>query len=98
LMNWLKKQMPSWLIKIITALIANWGGKLLSFIVDLIKRYAEYKKIGDENNMQADKVKAISEEIKKLISEGKEVPEELKQRLRDESRRLISGSNTDNGN
>ena len=89
--------MPSWVIKLLTALITNWGGKALSWVVDLIKRYADYKKIGKENYMQADKVKAISDEIKKLISEGKEVPEELKQRLRDESRRLIDAGRSNNG-
>ena len=89
--------MPSWIVKLLTALITNWGGKAISWIVEVIKRYADYKKIGKENDVQADKVKAISEEIKKLISEGKEVPEELKQRLRDESRRLIDAGRINDG-
>ena len=89
--------MPSWIVKLLTALITNWGGKLVEWVAGIIQRYVEYKKIGKENDMQADKVKAISDEIKKLISEGKEVPEELKQRLRDESRRLIDAGHINDG-
>jgi hypothetical protein len=75
-----------------------WGksSELFTFLLEKIKRYFEYKDIIEENKAQADIVESIRMEIINLIKNGKPVPEELKERLRVESRRLIDSSITTN--
>lgn len=72
--------------------------ELFSFLIGKIKDHFKYKDIIEKNTEQADRIDAIRNEIINLIKNGRPVPASLKERLRDESRRLADGSNITDGN
>lgn len=88
--------------KIIIAAILDWlvtkVGELVRYLKGIYERKKEYEKIGEENNKQARTVQELADKIRELIKAGQPVPEELKEQLREASRRLADGSDIPNGN
>lgn len=84
--------MGSWALKV--GLNWAWGkiSGLFLWLYENFKAKKEYKKIKEQNSEQAKKVESAADEIKKLLAAGQPVPEELKEKLREESRRLIDGA------
>jgi hypothetical protein len=84
--------MPTWLL----AFVSGWLKELaISLFAKLVSYYAKlkrYKKIEEKNMTRAKEVEEVADIIKKLLKEGKEVPQELKDKLREKSRIL---NNTD---
>ena len=81
----------SWLYKILGGVVADIASKLVAWVSDFISTYFKFSKEKKENEDQAAKVQSIADQIKQLIKDGKDVPPELKDKLREESRRLNSG-------
>lgn len=65
---------------------------LLVLVIDKLQSYYKYKKIIDVNDKQAAIVESLRQEIIALLNAGKIVPDDLKEKLRIESRRLIDGT------
>lgn len=61
------------------------------------KANEEDKTLIDNNAKQAQKVKMLAEEISLMIQRGEVVPEQMKERLREESRLLIHGPTNPDG-
>lgn len=87
----------SWLYKILGGVISNAATKVISWLTDFIVSYFYFKKEKKENEKQAGKVQTVADKIKELIKNGQTVPEELKEQLREESRRLVDGTFDPNG-
>jgi hypothetical protein len=83
----------TWLTNLLTNIGTNYIGKFLSSAFTFLKDFFAMKQKEKSINADAKSVEDISAEIKKLILEGKPVPEELKNALRSASRKLISNSN-----
>ena len=79
------------LMKFIPSLL-SWAGRKISSWFSFLREKKELKKGQDQRKDQAVSVEQIAAEIQKLIDEGKPVPEELKEKLRQESRKLIRKS------
>lgn len=87
--------MPSWIAKFFTGLLTEWAGKAIKYLFDFLKNLKEQKEETKEHNERIDQallVQNISDEIQALIKENKPVPKELKDRLREESRKLINST------
>lgn len=78
--------------KLLTGVLKNILVSITTWIYDFFKTKKEREVLEEKNLTQAQKVEAISEEVKKLLREGKEVPQELKDKLREESRILVNGT------
>jgi hypothetical protein len=89
--------MQKWVI----TLLLNWvWGKASDLLLWALKKYKdnkELKEIEEANRTQAEKVQILADEIRLMIQRGEEVPEFLKERLREESRRLVHGPDASNG-
>ena len=57
-----------------------------------LKGIAQDKKTKSENEKQAELVESIAAEIRELIKAGKPVPEELRERLSNENRKLTDST------
>jgi hypothetical protein len=84
--------MPAWLASIIGGWLKDWAISAFVAIFGWFKKIAKYKRIEKENESKGAAVESAAEQVKKLLREGKEVPPELKEKLREESRRLVDGS------
>jgi cell division protein FtsB len=82
----------TWLTKLLGGVLTNALSKLSVLIFDYFKVYFEQSERQKELNKMAEDVSSISAEIKKLISEGKEVPQELKDKLREAGKNLVDSS------
>lgn len=82
--------------KAIVKLVLDWlwgkASELISMAVEYFKKKSAYKEIDKENKDQASKVTSASDEVKRLVEAGLPVPEELKEKMREESRRLVDGT------
>jgi hypothetical protein len=81
-LNWLVAPVLNWLLGKATSLVG--------WIYESIKEWWTRRQIAKGNMSQAELVQQIANQIKKLEAEGKEVPPELKEKLREESRKLIA--------
>lgn len=88
--------MPSWIVKILTNLAISKVGDFFEWIWDYVETKFRRKSIEKDNDTQADKVQSAADKIKELIKNGQPVPEELKDELRRESRKLVDDSFDDN--
>lgn len=88
--------------KIIIAAILDWlvtkVGELVRYLKSIYDRKKEYEKIEEGNDKEARTVQELADKIRELIKAGQPVPEELKEQLREASRRLADGSDVPNGN
>jgi predicted transcriptional regulator len=81
--------------KMLVVAALNWlWGKFSGLVLYAIEKYKineEAKKLQKDNDKQAAVVQRLADEIEQLIRLGQPVQEELKEKLREESRRLVSG-------
>ena len=82
----------SWLSKIIGSVLSNMLSKIAVKVFKFFDTYFKMSKRQKELNSMATDVEKISEEIKALLKDGKEVPNELKDKLREASKKLINSS------
>jgi hypothetical protein len=79
--------MPTWLGK----LLLDWvWGKLAGLILKLgawAKEWWARRKIVKANETEAASVEAVADEIRKIQAEGKEIPPELKEKMREALRK-----------
>jgi Txe/YoeB family toxin of Txe-Axe toxin-antitoxin module len=88
--------------KVLITVFLNWlygkAAELFLYLKRLYERKKEYEKIEEGNDKQARTVQELADQIRELIKAGQPVPEELKEQLREASRRLADGSDIPNGN
>lgn len=82
----------SFLSKLLSGIFTDMLGKFFYWITDFFKVKKEREDLSKKNRNQAEIVDALSKQIQQLMREGKPVPQELKDKLREESRILISGT------
>ena len=83
----------SWLFKtVVLDFLWEKGVLVVTWIISFFRERSIRDVIANKNKAQAKKVRTAAEEIKLLLKEGKPVPPELKEKLREESRNLIRGS------
>jgi len=86
----------SYLASIIIKPILEWVyGKVALLTVWLVQKFAAMQSMKREetaNDNQAAKVENVAEKIRELLRQGLPIPPELKEQLREESRRLIRDS------
>lgn len=86
--------MQAWLAEFLTKWVWGLFSKGVKAIKDWWDTRQSYIKIGEDNQKMAESVESISEEIKKLIKAGQPVPQELKDKLREEARKLVAPIDT----
>lgn len=78
--------------KILTSVLFKILGRFLNYLTKYAIDYIESRKARKKYDEQAQAIMTTAEQIKKLLQEGKPVPQELKDKLRDESKKLIDGT------
>lgn len=81
--------MISWLVSLLVTPVLNWLSDKLGSLLSRLWRWVQLKLRMRARENQAETIREIVEEIKRLLAEGKPVPEELKRRLDDENRKLL---------
>ncbi len=82
MLSWLEALGLKWLSsKVVKVAVSLWGSLML---------YLSMQKTQNANKNQAAIVDALAKQIMALLKAGKPVPIELKEKLREESRKLIS--------
>ena len=87
----------AWLYKLLASVLTSALAKLFIWVKDIIATYYKFRNRKKELSEMASEVEKLSAQIKALIKKGKEVPQELKDKLREVSKKLITdGNNTGN--
>lgn len=81
-------------MKVIIKYILDWLLRNLVSLGAILLEHFRLKKRQDERTRLAEDVKEIETQIKALVREGKPVSEELKEKLREYSRRLADSINS----
>ena len=89
--------MPKWVITLLLNWVWGKASDLFAWYMKKRKSDEQSQAIIDANKSQAEKVKMLAEEIRFMIEQGQEVPEFMKERLREESRLLIHGPTSVDG-
>lgn len=90
--------MYKWVLTYLLNWLLGKSQELFSYLYAKWKAHKEAKERQEVNDSQADKVQKIADEIKRLMDQGLEVPQTLKDELIYESRKLSTGPVPTNGN